>query len=222
MSGGLRAPAPWHLDGRGYISLLKFDDARAQDAFLPESLRGRRLTSPYAWMMFVDYASSNVGPYHELLFIPGQFPFADGQWHLSISRILVSSQDSVDNGQRNWGIPKERAEFDVDYGQGGIDRVRVQQNGQMLAELDYRNVPIPLPFSTRMIPQNWRTLGQHRDGQTYIYRPSARGWMRPATLLRARSNPALFVDLARSRSPLSVKVSDFSMAFPLAQVLDGI
>lgn len=214
------APAPWQLRGRGYISLLRFPEgSAAQDAFVPASLAGKRSRSRTAWMMFVDYAHSDVGPYHELLFIPGSFPFEDGKRHLSISRIFVSSMDSVVNGRRNWGIPKDLAQFDVRYGEDGVDKISVRQDGEPIAELRYRSTPLPLPFSTALVPRAWRTLGQHRDGNAYIYAPSANGWIRPAKLLEAHSNPALFPNLAGVASPLSVAVPRFAMRFPVSRTL---
>lgn len=216
------APAPWTLQGRGYITLLRYPaDADTQDRFLPEHLQGRRAASRFAWMMFVDYQQSDVGPYYELLFIPGSFPFADGKRHLSISRILVSSMDSVVNGQRNWGIPKELAQFEVDYGAGRVDAVRVLQDGQLLAELQYQHYPLSLPFSTALVPSGLRTLGQHHDGQTFIYTPSARGWIKPARLRAARSDPDRFPDLTQARALLSVQASRFQMQFPVSRVLSS-
>ena len=213
------APAPWELSGRGYISLLRFPQhSAAQDQFLPDSLHGKRAGSRTAWMMFVDYEHSDVGPYHELLFIPGSFPFEDGKRHLSISRIFVSSMDSVVNGQRNWGIPKELAQFEVRYGEQGVDAVRVSQNGALIAELAFKHYPLPLPFSTALIPRSLRTLGQHHEGQTFVYTPSASGWIRPARLTHLQSNPALFPDLRGVTAPLSVKVQRFSMVFPVSAV----
>ncbi|TJY63237.1 hypothetical protein E4T66_05930 [Sinimarinibacterium sp. CAU 1509] len=217
------APAPWLLHGRGYIAMLRFpDNCVAQDAFLPPSLAGRRGASRYGWMMFVDYASSDVGPYHELLFIPGSFPFADGKRHLSISRIFVSSMDSVVNGQRNWGIPKDVAQFDVRYGQHGVDQVRVSKNGSVFAELEFSSLPIWLPFSSVLVPRSLRTLGQHHDGQTYIYSPSASGWIKPARLRRARFDSAVFPDLGEAKPVLAVQVPRFRMTFPTSQVIPSL
>lgn len=213
------APAPWTLRGRGYICMLRAPAGLLdQGSFLPPSLKGRRTPSPYCYLMFVDYAESPVGPYHELLFIPGAFPFEDGQRHLSISRIFVSSLDSVVNGRRNWGIPKDVAQFDVRYGSAGLDRVRVSKDGQTFAELDFASWPIPLPFTSAILPKAWTTLGQHHDGQTFIYRPSASGWVRPASLRHSRFDAALFPDLARARPLLTVRVTDFSMTFHKAAI----
>ncbi len=217
------APAPWQLHGRGYIAMLRFPEGSdAQDAFLPPTLAGRRGRSRYGWMMFVDYQSSDVGPYHELLFIPGSFPFADGQHHLSISRIFVSSMDSVVNGQHNWGIPKDVAQFDVRYNDAGVDRVRVSKDGTVFAELEFSSLPIWLPFSTALVPRGMRTLGQHHDGQTYIYTPSASGWVKPARLRRARFNAAVFPDLAQVRPVLAVQTPRFRMTFPVSQVIPSL
>ncbi|ROH89503.1 hypothetical protein ED208_10225 [Stagnimonas aquatica] len=213
-------PAPWQLQGRGYISLLRFDDqGEQQDRFLPRSLAGRRSRSPYAWLMFVDYRHSEVGPYHELLFIPGSFPFEDGQRHLSISRIFVSSPASVVSGRANWGIPKDLAEFEVRYGVDGLDRVKVSRGGRLFAELDFKSYPLPLPFSGGLIPAGLRTLGQHCGSQSFIYAPSASGVVRPASLRRAWSDAEEFPLLARARPVLTVGVSQFRMQFPVARIL---
>ena len=208
------APAPWTLRGRGYICILRapaqlLDDGR----FLPPSLQGRRAASRFCYLMLVDYSHSPVGPYHELLFIPGTFPFEDGRNHLSISRIFVSSLDSVVNGRRNWGIPKELAQFDVRHGEQGLDRVRVSRDGSTFAELDFASWPVSLPFTTAILPRQWTTLGQHHDGQSYLYRPTARGWVRPASLRRARFDAAVFPDLELARPLLTIGVTRFSMTF---------
>ena len=212
------APAPWDLTGRGYISLLRFPAGHGgQDDFLPPELSGRRHPSRFALMMFVDYADSPVGPYHELLFIPGRFPFAGGAPRLTISRIFVSSMDSVINGRRNWGIPKELAQFDVQYRDGGVDRVRLSQGGQSFAELTYSRLPLSLPFTAALVPRSWRTLGQVYEGQTFLYAPEARGWIRPGRLRSAQVDPAVFPDVGTARDLLTVEVPRFAMRFPKAE-----
>lgn len=213
------APAPWALRGRAYVCMLRAPaDLLDQGSFLPPSLKGRRARSPYCYMMFVDYAQSPVGPYHELLYIPGTFAFEDGARHLSISRIFVSSLDSVVNGQRNWGIPKDVAQFDVRYGDDGLDRVRVSKNGKVFAELDFVSWPIPLPVTTAILPKSWTTLGQHCEGQAYIYRPTASGWARPASLKRSRFDVAMFPDLSLAQPLLTVALSSFNMTFHAATI----
>lgn len=215
------APAPWDLVGRGYISVLRFSpDSRVQDTFLPTSLLRKRGRSPYGYLMFVDYQSSDAGPYHELLFIPGSFPFEDGQRHLSISRIFVSTMDSVVNGRNNWGIPKELADFDVRYGEQGVDRVTLSRDGRVFAELEFKSYPFWIPFLSALIPKSLRTLGQHYDGKTFVYTPSARGWIKPARTMRARADAAMFPNLGRAKTLLTVEVPRFRMTFPVSKIIN--
>ncbi|MFP5306312.1 MAG: acetoacetate decarboxylase family protein [Gammaproteobacteria bacterium] len=214
------APAPWRLRGCGYVSLLRCPQSLLDaQSFVPPALAGRRVASPYALMMFVDYAESPVGPYHELLFIPGRFVFGDGRRHLSISRIFVSTMDSVVNGRRNWGIPKDVAEFDVRYSKGGLDRVTVKRDGSVFAELAYRSWPLSAPVHTALLPDAWHTLAQCDGERSYVYRPTARGWTRPARLVEARFDAQQFPDAARGKALATVKLTHFDMCFPQSRVL---
>ena len=215
-------PAPWELRGSAWIVALKLPPgAPARDAFLPEGLagRGRGLAS---YLMYVDYTESGCGPYRELLFIPGAFPFGDGRRHLTISRILVSTWDSVVNGRNNWGIPKDRADFEVDQGFAGgrEDRVRVVSDGRELCELRFATLRFapPLPVPGGLLPERLRTLAQDFRGRTYYYAPSAGGRVRPGRLLSWRFDAALFPDLAGAAVVAAFKVESFRMTFPVARV----
>jgi hypothetical protein len=212
-------PAPWDLRGSGWIVALKLPASDpAHDAFLPPELvgRGRSLAS---YLMYVDYAESGCGPYRELLFIPGAFPFDDGRSHLSIGRILVSTWDSVVNGRNNWGIPKDRADFDVRQ-EGREEVVRVTSEGRELCELRLaalRFAP-PLPVHGGIVPAALRTLAQRFRGNTYYYAPEARGRVRPGRLVSWRFDGALFPDLSGAAVVAALRVESFRMRFPVARV----
>lgn len=215
-------PAPWDLQGRGWILALKLPESSpARDAFVPAELagRGRALAS---LLMFVDYESAPCGPYRELLFIPGAFPFGDGRRHFTISRILVSTWESVANGRRNWGIPKDRADFDVQYGTApkAIDRVSVTSEGRQLCGLELRvfgGMP-RLPVPGTLVPQRLRTLAQRYRGQDYYYAPRATGWIRPGRLLSWRFAGELFPDLSAAAVIAAFRVEEFRMRFPVARI----
>ena len=135
-------PAPWSLHGGGWLVALKLPaGAPARDAFLPAEFTGK--VAGISLLMFVDYAQSDSGPYHELLFIPGSVPFPDGRRHLTISRILVSTWDSVVNGRRNWGIPKDRADFTTNYDLDGRGKDRALLRGGRggVSQAAYPNMP---------------------------------------------------------------------------------
>ena len=216
-------PAPWDLRGSGWIVALRLPPGSpARDAFLPTELAGRSRT-PASFLMFVDYAESGCGPYRELLFIPGSFPFEDGRGHLSISRILVSTWDSVVNGRNNWGIPKDRADFEIERpaGAGRDERIRVTSDGHEVCELHFaapRLAP-PLPVSGGLLPERLRTLAQNLRGRTYYYAPEARGRVRPGRLLSWRFDATLFPDLAAAAVIAVAKVDSFRMRFPVARIV---
>lgn len=210
------APAPWDLVGSGYILAVWMpQDVLDHGSFTPPGLV-RTGIGRLAFAMFVDYASSDVGPYHELLYIPGKLRFGQDS-RLSITRIFVSSQASVINGRINWGIPKDRCDFDVAY--GARDHVALRDaSGRAFAEMELEAFGPRLPAPMRWTPRSWRTLSQVRDGQRYTYVPEASGHFRFARVRHWRFDPAVFPDLARGRVLAAMRITDFSMRFPVAQI----
>lgn len=217
-------PAPWDLRGQGWLVAMKLPaGSPARNAFLPDALSAGS-ASGISLLMFVDYAQSDCGPYHELLFIPGAFPFADGRRHMSISRILVSTWDSVVNGRKNWGIPKDRADFEVNYAVNGTreDHIVVRNEGRVMADLRLKAWPVSLPVSGAVIPESQRTLAQVFEEKTFLYAPSSRGWVRPGKLLSWQFDNELFPDLNGARVLAAVKIPSFRMTFPVARILPSV
>jgi hypothetical protein len=172
--------------------------------------------------MLVDYAQSNCGAYHELLFVPGQFASPQGKFW-SISRIYVSSQTSVDNGIANWGIPKEFAEFSWQR-QGRLERVGVGN----FAEFVFSSSGIGLPIGLNSLPAPWRTL-LHPEltgrsllpadcGKNLLTTLSGQGTMRPARLHSARAEAAHFPDLEHLRPVSAVLAEPFNLIFPIPRL----
>jgi hypothetical protein len=216
------APAPWQLEGTGWIVALRLaSGSPVRDAFLPRELKGRG-RGFVSFLMYVDYQRSGCGPYRELLFIPGTFPFDDGRRHLCISRILVSTWESVVNGRKNWGIPKDRADFEVTYAVGGgrEDRIDVSSDGRHLCSLRFEVSPIPVrfPVSTGLMPRTSAVLAQRYQEHTYYYAPEARGRVRPGRVLDWRFDSLLFPDLSDAIVIGAFKAESFQMTFPKARV----
>lgn len=208
------APPPWQLRGSGCIFALQLPNhVLDHSPWTPTALRASR-RGPLSLAMLVDYHDSPVGPYGELLFIPGRFRF--GADHLaSITRILVSSQASVTAGRRNWGIPKDRADFDLQLGHEGINRGRVTDiDGALIADFVLQGKGPRLPLTTRLVPRAWRTLGQQWEGREYRYAPSATGHFRRADVLDWQFATDRFPDLRQGRLLSALQITDFSMTFP--------
>ncbi|BGO94126.1 hypothetical protein NBRC10512_002899 [Rhodotorula toruloides] len=120
-------PAPWDLTGEGWIFPISTPFSKTpiplpDGSYAPletgtSADQGKRFHGGVGMVMIVRYTSDEAGPYDELMYIPGLFSRAGAEngeepkYHLAISRIYVSTDASVANGRRNWGIPKHRAEF---------------------------------------------------------------------------------------------------------------
>lgn len=207
------APAPWQLRAQAYLLALKFAETSPFTALagLVEPRIG-----PLAFALFVDYAEAPVGPYRELLFIPGTYRFGAQRWP-SITKIYVSTQASIDNGRRNWAIPKELASFDVSYGVDGVDRIRMDVDGVRAVELVFAPRSPRVPCASWLLPPRLRTLAQPDGERTLITRPRAHGKLQHARVVEAWSDGRHFPALSRARVFASFKLTEVALTFPAAE-----
>jgi Acetoacetate decarboxylase (ADC) len=188
-------------------------------SFVPPSLAGKR-SGRISYVMLVDYLSSNCGPYRELLVIPAAFAI-DGQKCATITRIYVSSHESVVNGRRNWGLPKERADFALVRALDGSEQVCVTRDRALLAELSLRGFGPSVPVLSGLFPGYLRRVFQPWRGHSYRFAYRPKGMMRLAKLGAFRCDPALFPDLARGRVLFALHLPRFEMEFSRALVAPG-
>ncbi len=219
----MTAPPPWTLTGDGLILI----------AYFPESfVRTQGFLAPYqqaayrGWVgtvMLVDYRTSAVGPYRELLFIPGLFRFGDTT-SFSISKIYVSSDDSVWNGRQNWGIPKELADFSFDTNADGSRSVVVSQNDQPFLRLRAKPWGPRFPITTKLLP-GFRVMQEQLDRPVseppglLLTRPSASGSARLASLSAIETDSRFFPDLGQIKPLAVLSVENFQMTFPIPERL---
>jgi hypothetical protein len=204
-------PPPWQLHGHGYILFFL-----AQPSPQPPFRGG------VGAVMLVEYTDTPVGPYHELLFIPG-FYAVGGRSYPSISKIYVSSETSVRDGRANWYIPKELAQF-ARYPDGQTERWVINSpTGELIADVTLHQKRLTLPLTTAVVPPRFRTIIQPSltdpTQPALLTTLSGHGRLRPAQLLWARTNPALFPDfvgLARGGKLTAVAIPHFTLTFPVA------
>jgi hypothetical protein len=168
----------------------------------------------------VDYQASNCGPYRELLFVPGVLRAFDGRRHWSVSRIFVSTVQSLVNGRRNWGLPKELAQFDIVYGDrnGFEDRIVVKRAERTLADLRLRTSRLRVPATTTVVPRAARTVVQWDDSTEYVFTPSARGWLSPARVLSWTADAEVFPGLADATVLAAAKIVALELTVPPPQM----
>ncbi|KAK4053261.1 hypothetical protein OIO90_004035 [Microbotryomycetes sp. JL221] len=168
-----KAPAPWQLHGQGWV-FLSHTPFSEQPVPLPtgsyspfeqgtSSDLTKRFHGGTGAVMIVRYDTSPVGPYDELLFIPGYFSFTDEnkqtQYHMTVTRIYVSTPASVKNGRGNWSIPKHIAKFNFTpvAGDRHATRITIAQPSSSSKPFfraivkDSRLTPFSFPISTSLI-----------------------------------------------------------------------
>ncbi|KAI0391593.1 hypothetical protein F5Y17DRAFT_440000 [Xylariaceae sp. FL0594] len=128
------APAPWTLRGTVYsITLLPASAELPAKAYPPLERKSATFTQGeyvgiLGMIQIIRYTESPVGPYDELLIVPGYFKNQrDGETlkRVRVSRIYVSQKYTAWNGRINWNIPKHLARFDWTDNGAGVTTVKV-------------------------------------------------------------------------------------------------
>ncbi len=211
-----RCPAPWELKGKGYILLYRFPrDFSLRQGLIPPFLRDSYAGGLGA-VMLVDYAESNAGPYGELLFIPGRFR-CRGKKLDCITKIYVSSLESVVNGWENWAIPKEQADFAFATQENqGTETVLITRGGEPVLDVKLKHGRISFPIHTALLPF---PLVQEKAGELYYTSFTGKGTAQFARIEAMRVNPELFPDIRPYRPLMGVRIEDFAVTFPPARIV---
>ncbi len=213
----MTVPPPWTLTGRGLVFITHF----------PESfVRAHGFLQPYqqtayqGWIgtvILADYQTSTVGPYQELLFIPGLFRFGQTT-AFSISKIYVSTQESVTSGRANWGIPKERADFRFESDSSGQQHISVSKSGKPVFSVRTKAWGPRVPITTRLLPgfrvvqESWPPT---EAGHLLLTAPVASGLARLTSLTDLTVDAAQFPDLRPIKPLLTLTIDDLKMTFPI-------
>jgi hypothetical protein len=209
----MKVAAPWRLKGEGYIFLYNFPKEFVEhECFLPDELE-HRFQGGMGAMMLVDYHESPVGPYQELLLIPGAFAVGKLK-RQSITKIYVSTQESIENGKRNWAIPKELAEF-TSTKNGREERITVRKGKRIILDISLERGFLPFPVLTSLLPF---PLLQFGPRGTYLTCFQGHGVGKRARIVDLSAGIGLFPDVSRFRPLTGIKINNFSIIFPEAEI----
>ena len=128
--GAPKYPAPWHTSGSFMISI----PSEAPQLIPPHVKRDPLLkyVSGNGTLALVQYLQSPVqdtqGRYDELAVSPGKFKLVgdpDSLTHPHISQMYVTSEESVQAGRYNWGMPKKKVTsvWKVEPGPVGVGQI---------------------------------------------------------------------------------------------------
>ncbi len=207
------APAPWTLTGNGIILLYRFSKKWIEENGFLADYQRESFKGIVGSVMLVDYQTSPVGPYRELLFIPGYFKIEDKNT-FSISKIYVSSQASVWNGIENWGIPKELANFKVEQITERTKLFSASLNDEPFFEATVKQGRFSFPFSSALFPLN---ITQRLGQDLLLTKPSAKGKAYFADIQDIKINAALFPDMSSLHPLTALVVENFEMTFPVPE-----
>jgi hypothetical protein len=199
---------PWKLKGSGLILFYK----------LPKSLLAahlKKIDAQYlggvSFFMLINYESSPVGPYQELLFIPGRFRIGKiSGYH--ITYIRVSTEISTVNGIHNWAIPKQTINFAHKKETNTVSWKTDNGVESFSGTFGYNSISIPV--FTHFIPYQ---LIQQNEHILFTIRPLASGFASLASVKSMEINIPELEFLSGADPLFSCYVSRFNMSFPLAK-----
>ncbi|MBB6004695.1 acetoacetate decarboxylase family protein [Arcicella rosea] len=213
----LLAEAPWQLSGNAYAMIYKFPKEFVMENGFMEDFQKSRFLGYFGTVMLVDYQSSNVGQYQELLFISGMFTF-DWAKVFSISKIYVSSDESVLNGRKNWGIPKEKADFEWLNEADGKTSVKVRLDHKVIFEAKFKKNFLSFPLKS-----NWFSfkLAQKSENDLLITPFNFNGKIKLSKVNTVLTNPNYFPDVSRLSPLLTIQISNFKMNFEVPKIKEN-
>jgi hypothetical protein len=211
----LKSPPPWTLQGEGIILVFRFKKEWVEShANLPKHLKGK-FKGGLGYVMLVNYEKSPVGPYRELLLIPGKFRKSREQ---AITKIYVDSEASKGNGRANWGIPKEFLPFTW-IKEPGKDLIQLKSGDQTVFSAEITHGGLPFPVTTALLPIN---LCQTWNKLKYYTKPNGYGWGKLAKVKKLELNPDFFPDIRGIKPLFGVKVNPFHIKFPEPSYADEL
>ncbi|KLT46231.1 hypothetical protein CC85DRAFT_298922 [Cutaneotrichosporon oleaginosum] len=171
------APAPWRCRATVYTAVFWVSPSQTADpAFAEAAYDPLERAAPFGAgkpeggvgsIMLIRYRDTPVGPYDEMMLLPGKFGYEvdapsagagkrSKKSKLRITRIYVSQRNTTWNGRTNWNIPKHLARFDFTEHADGSAECKVfplAGGGAGAPVFQARFVPSPyvppLPVSTR-------------------------------------------------------------------------
>ncbi|MBJ7472387.1 MAG: acetoacetate decarboxylase family protein [Solirubrobacteraceae bacterium] len=199
-------PAPWALSGQAVVLLLR---ATARRGGTP-GLAGR-----FSAVAFVDYATSGVGPYRELLHVPRVTRWSDAIGP-TVAGIWVTTQASVVSGNHNWGLTKKLARIERErVGGGRPEHWIAEDEAGELGSLVHRPWGVPVPVGK---PRAGGRLLQRRDGFAWATPVSVFGLARPTSVWDVKLDADRVTDLERHRIVAAFSITSGRMGFHAATI----
>lgn len=164
--------------------------------------------------MLVEYDDSAVGPYGEILLIPGRFTFPNKKTDWSISHIHVTSDDSTEWGNRNWAIPKVTSDISRTE-ERGIISIAGSYQGNSYFEASVKPYGPRIPITTAVLPIS---LVQPRNNELVRTSIKGNGKGRLASVKSISTFGDQFPSLDGIKPLIAMSIDPFEMTFPVPEI----
>lgn len=196
--------------GSGYISIYNFSEEFVKnDTFLDSKLKNMYVGGLGA-VVYINYESSSVGPYKQLLFIPGKFE-SNGKSRYVISKAYVSTQAAADFCKEKLSCDAEVANFEQKSITDDIEHVSICNEKGNILSFEIEEWGLRFPVSTSLV--NFPIMQLDEDGTPMLFEYKGEGEARFSKRISIEIRPALFPDFAQFSSIAMVKIDKFSLSF---------
>ena len=224
MENTLHYPPPWNLKGEGFIiPFLGNKSTLLNKGFISEEDK-ESFAGGIGAIMLVNYESSDVGPYFELLFIPGDFKHTitthastKRKLYKKITKIYVSSLTSVQEGRLNWAIPKEMAEFTWKKESNQTMISASTKEAGVFLEAEFTKRFFHFPINTRLYPIS--LLQKSETGKLINTEFLGSGKGKFASINKWIVNEKLFANpMSISNFKFGLSADEFNIIFPIPEI----
>ena len=197
--------------GRAYISAYNFPkNFISHDAFIGGKLKGK-YCGGFGALIYADYATSEIGPYKELIFIPGKFD-VDGECRYAATKIYVSTPAAINTAGDGYFGPKEVATFKEEQLSDTLMHLSVHKGRNRVISVEIATWSgIHFPLSTNVVSFPMLQMLRGEERLLWQYEGEC-----TATMARIESvlvRPALFPDVAAFSPLASFYFESFSLNF---------
>ncbi|MBQ4035474.1 MAG: hypothetical protein II623_08435 [Paludibacteraceae bacterium] len=197
--------------GKAYISVYNFsNDFVASEAFQTDFLKGK-YDGGFGAVIYIDFKESPVGPYQEVLFIPGKYEVG-GESRYVATKCYVSTPEAINNNSDGYFGHKELGTFHWTTVGENTMHLSIHKGRTRLLTVEIGSWSgFSLPASSNIITFPFMQIlsGDER----LLWKYSAKSSMNLARLVSVQVRPAFFPDIAKYNPIVTLCFDNFELNF---------
>ncbi|MCQ2188948.1 MAG: hypothetical protein MJZ00_03395 [Paludibacteraceae bacterium] len=193
-------------EGNGYIFAYYFDEEFiGKDCFLSKDQK-KNFKGGFGAVILANYKDSPVGPYQELLFIPGKF-LLEGNESYVVTKAYCSSAKAMED---QVFCKKELADFKTEKIDDKTETISVTRDGKPIFRVEVQEWGFNIPMSSDMVKF---PLASVVDGKVINWDYKGNGDANFAKIEAIGVRPAKFPDVALFTPLVGIHFEKFSLEY---------